>query len=629
MHFEKLPPHHRARRLRPVRSSTRPNDPARRPVFAVLLAALVAALPACVDPLSRIDERTRRLIETRSAELGPSAIPAERDHLDPQQYQSRDMDEKTPATVNPAASELEFEMPAQERTDRLVARRLEAYAQNALGAGPDPDGAEPLDPLRLTLQDAFRLAQRTGPQFLRAEEDYILAAIAVLQERHLFSPRFFNDTSVELAGQGRGEDGQFDHAVDILNTLRVSQQLPTGGNLTAEWIVRATDQLRDVASGGYMQASDIVLSADIPLLRGAGPVARENLIQAERNLVFEARDFERTRRALLVTIADDYFSLLEQQSAIENQILQIEGLVQLEEQTSARVEAGRLRPFQAQLAANQVLTAEASLASLRESYILSLDQFKIRLGIPIERPIEILPLDFDLPEPRTSQAQAARDALRYRLDLQNERDQLDDERRDVRNARNALLPDLDLAGSVTLPTDIGDPTGGLSFNPEDLSYAMSATFGLPLDRQIERLGLRAAIVDLERAARDFDDFRDNLLVLARQSVRNIDLARFQLELAEQQVRINELRKEDLQLRDDSDPQAVVDAENELIEARNDRDAALTDLRNAVLNYLLDTGTLRVERDGTFQPLPGMAAPLPDDAGGGGEADAGAASGATG
>ncbi|MEM7622563.1 MAG: TolC family protein, partial [Planctomycetota bacterium] len=115
----------------------------------------------------------------------------------------------------------------------------------------------------------------------------------------------------------------------------------------------------------------------------------------------------------------------------------------------------------------------------------------------------------------------------------------------------------------------------------------------------------------QRAARQFDDFRDNLIVAARQAVRQIDLARFQLELNEEAVRINERRVEDLNLRDDSDPQSIVDAQNDLIEARNDRDQALTDLRNAVLNYLLDTGQLRVARDGDFNPLPGM---IDEDAG---------------
>ena len=42
-------------------------------------------------------------------------------------------------------------------------------------------------------------------------------------------------------------------------------------------------------------------------------------------------------------------------------------------------------------------------------------------------------------------------------------------------------------------------------------------------------------------------------------------------------------------------------------AEQARDQARTDLRNAVLDYLLSTGQLRVNRDGSLDPIPGMQA----------------------
>lgn len=531
--------------------------------------------------------------------MGSNTLSPEPNSLPVDLLESPNMDAKSVPTKNPDADQLAFEPAAQQQTDQEIAERLRAYSASAQGDGPDPDGEEPLDPLEIALEDAWRLSQLTGFEFLRAEEDYLLSAIRVLQQRHLFSPRFFNDTSAELAGFG--VNGNFQHAASVINTLRVTQRLPSGGNIEAAWIVRATDQLRERVSDGYVQSSRLALSADIPLLRGAGAVAREELIQAERNLIYQARAFERSRRELLVDIAQDYFNLIEQASRIENQVLQIEGLRRLEASTRAKVDAGRLRPFQQQLAANQVLRAEASLASARESYILALDRFKIRLGIPVERPLNVASFEIAVPQPAISQADAAMRALDYRLDLQNERDRLDDNRRAVRNARNDLLPELGIAGELGIPTDVGDDTGGLSFDERDLDYSVALSLSLPLDREIERLNLRSQIIQLERAAREFDDFRDNVLVVARRSVRQIDLARFQLQLAEEQVRINELRLEDLELRDDVDPQSVVDAEAELVDARNARDAALTDLRTAVLEYLRDTGQLRVQRDGTLVP----------------------------
>jgi hypothetical protein len=72
------------------------------------------------------------------------------------------------------------------------------------------------------------------------------------------------------------------------------------------------------------------------------------------------------------------------------------------------------------------------------------------------------------------------------------------------------------------------------------------------------------------------------------------------------VQINQRRVQELELKADQvDTQRQLDAKNSLLEAENARDQARTDLRNAILDYLLQSGQLRVARDGTFQPLAGM------------------------
>lgn len=571
---------------------------------ALYAACLLAVLPiSCGDSLGRIDRKTEALLRERSEVLGSTKVGQSLAERRPDERGTKPLADQSPATINPPAEQLRLTPAPEEASDYEIASRLDAYAGHAAGRSVDPDGDPVVPPRMLTIEEAFRIAQSSGREFLRNQEDYILSAIRLLQERHLWGPRFFNDTSFALSG--RGDDGRFEHATRIINTLRATQRLPYGGELEARWIIDATDQLRDVATGGYTQSSRLVLGANVPLLRGAGNVAQEGLIQAERDLVYQARTFERSRRQLLVSIAQDYFNLIEQASVIRNQEEQIKGLERLRDSTAAKVEAGRLRQFQQDLAENQVLRAQATLAGQRERHILQLDRFKVRLGLEMETPIQLADLEFELPGLSVSQAESVEMALKYRLDLQNSRDRLDDRRRAVRNARNELLPDLDLSATLGIPTPDDDSTGGLAIDPNELDYSVAVSLGLPLDREIQRLSLRNRIIDLERSIRDYNEFRDGIIIDARSTVRNIDLARFQLRLAEEQVRINERRLEFLNLRDDSDPQAIVDAERELNEARDARDQSLTNLRNAVLNYLLTTGQLRVTEDGGFMPLPGL------------------------
>jgi hypothetical protein len=176
----------------------------------------------------------------------------------------------------------------------------------------------------------------------------------------------------------------------------------------------------------------------------------------------------------------------------------------------------------------------------------------------------------------------------------------------VLNAKNALLPDFNARGSVTFPTKASAREGGSVYEFDDVQFSVGATFDIPLDREIERLQLRQSIISLQQQQRSFDRFRDELILDVRGKTREIDRARLNLKLAEERVKINDRRKEEQDLKpDEVTTQEQVDTANDLREAERSRDQAKADLRNAVLDYLLATGQLRVKRDGGLEPLPGM------------------------
>lgn len=553
-----------------------------------------------------IDEQLRALVTKESRRVGEETLAPERS------LRAADVPDgsisKNPPTTNPSAGELRFD-PADEARD--VARKLEDLDRQSLG---EPDPAAPPAPgaggvTELDLPGAFATANTSARELLNAQEQYIVQAIRLLVERHRWSPRLANDTV--LGAAGAGTEGSFQHTLDIVNTLKATQRLPFGGEVEARWVWRATEQLREQATGRYTQSSDLVFSGSVPLLRGAGLIAQEDLIQAERDLVYEARRFERFRRQLLVSIASDYFEITQTREEISNAEEQLVSLRELEKSTKARVDAGRINPFEYNLTANEVLQREASLAGLRERYILLVDRFKVRLGMPVERPLAVARDELELPEPEVTLEHASAVALQFRLDLQNQRDQLDDARRSVRNAQNALLPDLNLAGNVAIPTSPGAREGGVLFQPEDLAYTASLTFSLPLDRKIEALNLRQSIISLEQRVRDYERARDEVIVNVRAAVRGIELARVQLTLAEKGVEIAQKRLEEQQLKSDLvEPQKIVDTANALVDAKNARDRSKTNLRLAVLAYLLSTDQLRVSGDGQLILLPGMERPGP-------------------
>lgn len=584
-----------------------PKSPKLMRYFAapLILSLPLSLLGGCGSGFDRIDRRTNNLIAETTEMLGGDAVAPRTERVysysgTALRYPGRDVE--SPATINPAARNIPFS-PVDAERDEQVTAEANDLLNRVNGADP---GSETLsqDALVLDLQATLALAMRQAREFLTAEEEYVLAALRLLVERHQWGPRFFDDVSANI--NASGNDGTFNSSLRVVNELRVTQRLPYGGDVSARFLAQATEDLHLRVAGQNVQSADIILGLNIPLLRGAGQAAREGRIQSERNLIYAARSFERFRRQFLVDIAQDFLGLVVQQQAIENAENQLRRLIDLQDREQALVAAGRTRPFQADLAAQDVLFARDRLINQREGYRLALDRFKVRLGIPVDTEIGITLSEIGLPTPSTDLDEAVRMALSYRLDLQTRRDQLEDSRRGIDNARNQLLPTLNFSGNISIPTDRDKDRAGVDFELGDTNFSTGLTLGLPLDREIERIQLRQSQINYERSLRSYEQFRDNIVVSVRGAIRDIERALFSIQIQEENIRIARRRQESI----DADPDRSTardrsDAADALIRAEDDRDRAARDLQVAILNYLLSTGTLRVDRDGQVQPLDGM------------------------
>jgi outer membrane protein TolC len=558
----------------------------------VFLIAVLPGLGGCESPFQRIDRRTSELLAGASADLGPET---ETPRLDwppgekPAKQTGDSLLEERPPTVNPTSGQMPFG-PAQDGDQ--VMHRLEQYART------------PPDAIEMDLNEALAYAVRHSREYRFAEEDFLLSALRLLSERHLWGPRIFNDLVVEV--EAIGDNGLYDSSLRLVNDLQVTQRLPYGGQFSAQLLASATEDLHERVIGENVQTAELIFGADVPLLRGAGQVAREDLIQAERNVVYAARGFERFRREFLFDITTDFLNLVVQQQAIVNAERQVELLLGFQEREMALAEAGRVPPFEAGLSEQSTLFAVDRLNTQREILRLSKDRFKVRIGMPEEQALIIRPTTPGLPTPRTNLQEAVRVAMNYRLDLQNRRDLIDDGRRAVNNARNALLADLDLSAGLSVPTDDDKDRAGLDFDFEDLSFRAALALGLPIDREIERLNLRQAQVNLERSIRFYEQFRDTVAVDVRAAVRNIDRAEFSRDLQEQNVITAQRRLDSIEAAPDrASARDRSETADDLLDAQNDYLRARRDVQVSILRYLLDSGQLRVDPDGSIRPLRDM------------------------
>lgn len=567
-------------------------------------ASLASAtwLAGC-ESLATIDRRTDEKLRESAALVGEASAVPRYDgsrYSEGTSFPSKPDGVDSPPTVNPPVEDLHVARrdPRSESTQAII-NRFASMTE------------APADAVTIEFGESMSFAQEHAPEYLTAEESYIITALRTLIEEHRWGPTFFNETSAVLTANG-GNSGRYSTALALLNDFGVSQRLPYGGEVSARFLVDATQQL-DNAIGNDAQSADVILSANIPLLRGAGTTADESRTLARRELVYAARDFQQFRRSFYVDLARDYLGLIFQKQQIANADRQVKRSQEVEDRTVALVNAGRTEPFQADLARQNTLFAADRLAQLKENHRLSMDRFKLRIGMDTTRPIDVAATAFSLPLPDVTLNGAVEIALKYRLDLQTEADRVDDATRNVDVARNDLEGDLNLALSGSMPTDSRLRRAGLQFRPREADFIAGVTYSMPLDRTTEEARYREAQIRLEQARRSHLRFRDSVAVEARGAVREIEKSQLSLLINERSVEASNNRLAAIEAAPErATARDRTEAVNNLQRAQDGLEQARRDLQVAILDYLEVTGQLRVSVDGTLTLPSGLADETAED-----------------
>lgn len=469
-----------------------------------------------------------------------------------------------------------------------------------------------------TLTDSLRYAMQHRRDFITAREDLYLVALRLTLERHLWTPQFAAQLRTVYGNFGEATD--FDQAMRFVADLNVSQRLPLGGEFTAGAVGTL---IRDVKKSiTAAEGSNINLGLNIPLLRGAGHVAREQLIQLERDLTYAVREYERFRRRQIRDVASAYFELLrskqavfDAQSSVDRAREDFERAEAMEKSGSTGEEASPLDTRRAQ----QRLLSEINRAEqLREQFRFDTDQFKLLIGMPVDEPIGMDDLEsivdietqinegryplLQMPPAANDVERAVQIAVERRYDLLNTKDQVEDARRALANARNAMLPDLDWISSLSFDTDPAH-FNAAAHEFERANWRSEMVMAMD-DRMTERTQYRSARIELRRRERNHLERLEAVRVEVRRAVSQIRLQERLVAIQTENVAVAQLRRDFAQIQFEDGKignRDKVEAEDELASALDDLNAAKTARWAALLEFRTATETLEIEEG--WEPPP--------------------------
>lgn len=453
----------------------------------------------------------------------------------------------------------------------------------------------------ITLAQAVAIATAYNREYQSRKEELYLKALDLTLARHQFARQWFGTVDARYNNNSEDEN------VDAGAGLGFQQLLADGARISIDIAMDWTRFL----TGDPRTSLASILSAEAsqPLLRGRGrEIVQENLTQAERDVLYQIRLFNRYRKDFVVLIANDYYNVLELKANVTNAENSYYRLVESRKRLEIEVEAGSAKPFDVDEAKQQALNAENQWVQAQRSYERALDEFKVRLSLPPSAEIELddnelkALEDIGIIEPGYELNEAVETAFLRRLDLANGKDKVYDATRKVVVAANNLGIELDLVGSAGVSSTPETKFDRLQFHEGDYSFGLRSN-DLGLDRKAERNEYRKALITLEQQKRQYELDTDRIELDVRQALRALKaeseryrIKKMALDLAQRRLETQKLMLEIGQ----SNVRLLLESEGALLEAQNDVTSALVAHAIAKLGFFRDIGILQVRPDGMWE-----------------------------
>jgi outer membrane protein TolC len=340
------------------------------------------------------------------------------------------------------------------------------------------------------------------------------------------------------------------------------------------------------------------------LLAGAGElIVYENLTQAERELVYEVRTFERYKRELAFDLAQRLLRLHQDLERIENERRNFENVKDIRERNEALSAAGRLSAIQVDQARQNELSSEDRLITTRQVYAGSLDSFKLLLGLPMAVELTIDPAQLELLAAGgeglgdLGSEHALKLARASRPDFLTAVDRVVDAERRSRVAADALRMGLDITSSVDVSSETNKP---LRYNFQDVSWSLGILLDLPVARLPQRNAYRSSLIQWQSATRSAEEFEDGMASDLRDELRSVKARKESTRIQQSAVLLAERRVESVGLNQQAgraNTRDLLEAQDALVSSRNAETRAIIDLTLARLELGLDLGLLRVDENG--------------------------------
>ena len=455
-------------------------------------------------------------------------------------------------------------------------------------------GTAAAEPLRLSLADAVKIAVEKNLPLQVERYNPGQYEAAYLGSKGLYNP------SLKL--EASHTDSTEPAAGLTTRTSRlnagISQLLSTGATATVSFAntYLGADQTSNLAGRASYWQSSLGFSISQPLLKGRGREVTELAIDSAR-LTMDAslEGLRGSLSALIAQIRTEYFALYSLKEEVLVRRASLELAKRVLHDTRARVAAGTMPAMETLNAEYGVAGREKELIDTEQSVKNQEDLLLQLLQQPLSHSVELTDVPSQAAYPLVEHQEIQR-AYELRPELKALQKNIEQQELQTRVTSNRMLPDLTATAAVS--------TGGLGANyPRDFDrmssgnypvWEIGLAFSYPLGNQTAEYEYRRNRIKSDQLVLQLKNQRELIANEVRAAVRGVEAGYKQLEVTERGSRFAEERmnawskKLGVGLATTKD---LLDVENDLATARNNRIKALTGYAAAITQLWKVTGQI--------------------------------------
>ncbi len=477
----------------------------------------------------------------------------------------------------------------------------------------------------IVLDKALEIAVRHSRLYRSRKEQLYLQALDLTLARHQWTPLFSAGTQAKydvntekavkvgidaLTGQPKAELSE-----ELVEQHRISG----GGSVNTGWLIRDVGRISAAFTTDFFRfltgdpraltSSQVAMTFTRPLWRDAGFKAQmENLTLAERNLLYQLREFSLYRKNFSVQIASAYYGVLQARDAVRNGFLSLQSSQKSAERGRALAREGRMTQADLGRLEQQELARESAWVNAIRAYKQDLDDFKIQLGLSTDAAVVLADAELEqlkIVHPEMTGEEATQIALATRLDLVNVREQHEDTARGIKLAANRLKPQVDLTAQAALSSPQESRLTFAVPDPSRYRWNAGLNLDLPLERKQERNAYRRALIVHEQSGRQLEQTEDQIKLQVRNAWRTLDQAKRSYEIGEIALKLSQRRVEEQDLLAEigrAKAQDQVDAQNDLFGQKTQLTQALVSHTIARLQFWNSMGILFIKENGQWEEI---------------------------